>query len=186
MAWFKKKPDPISDRARALNEEIAALEAQIQQINEHKAQSPPPAKLRSTAIPHGETIQRGNESEASLSKPEIRNPKLETPQPHEPIFEEVDQDRLKAKGEMATPDHYNDLGVRKYDLPALLRRIRNHFRGPSTNNPKLVHYLAAGGVQGLRPLRYEKRVARNRFIFFVAILFLALLGILLVFWHGHR
>ena len=26
MAWFKRKPDPISDRARALNEEIARLE----------------------------------------------------------------------------------------------------------------------------------------------------------------
>lgn len=186
MAWFKKKADPISDRARALNEEIAALEAQIQQINEQKAQSPPPAKLRSTAIPHGETIQRGAELEAPPLKPETRNPKPETAQPHEPIFEEVDQDRLKARGEVATPDHYNELGVRKYDLPALLRRIRNHFRGPSTNNPKLVHYLAAGGVQGLRPLRYEKRVARNRFVFFVIILFLALLGILLAFWRGHR
>jgi hypothetical protein len=97
----------------------------------------------------------------------------------------VDQDRLKSRGEIATPEHYNELGVRKYDLPALLRRIRNHFRGPSTNNPKLVHYLAAGGVQGLRPLRYEKRVARNRFIFFVAILFFALLGIILVFLKHH-
>jgi len=184
MAWFKKKPDPISDRARALNEEIAALESQIQQLSEHKSPSPPAARLRSTAIPHGETIQRGAESEAPTSKPEARSQKPETPAPHEPIFEEVDQDRLKARGEVATPNHYNELGVRKYDLPALLRRIRNHFRGPSTNNPKLVHYLAAGGVQGLRPLRYEKRVARNRFIFFVALLFFALLGILLAFrWH---
>ena len=184
MAWFKKKPDPISDRARALNEEIAALESQIQQLSEHKPQSPPSARLRSTAIPHGETIQRGAESEVPASKPEARGQKPETPAHHEPIFEEVDQDRLKARGEVATPDHYNELGVRKYDLPALLRRIRNHFRGPSTNNPKLVHYLAAGGVQGLRPLRYEKRVARNRFIFFVALLFFALLGILLAFrWH---
>jgi len=184
MAWFKKKPDPISDRARALNEEIAALESQIQQLNEHKAQSPPPARLRSTAIPHGETIQRGIEPEAGGQKPEAKGQKTETPAPHEPIFEDVDQDRLKARGEVATPDHYNELGVRKYDLPALLRRIRNHFRGPSTNNPKLVHYLAAGGVQGLRPLRYEKRVARNRFVFFVVILFFALLGILLAFlWH---
>jgi cell division protein FtsB len=49
-----------------------------------------------------------------------------------------------------------------------------------------VSYLAAGGIQGLRPLRYEKRVARNRFIFFVIILFLALLGTLLVFLKGHR
>ena len=29
-------------------------------------------------------------------------------------------------------------------------------------NPKLVNYLAAGSIQGLRPMRYEKRVARNR------------------------
>jgi len=179
MAWFKKKPDLISDRARALNEEIAALEAEIQQLDAKRKEAPPPARLRSTAMPHGETIQR-------VAEAETRNPKLEGTKPPDPIFEEVDQDRLKARGDVATPDHYNDLGVRKYDLPALLRRIRNHFRGPSTNNPKLVHYLAAGGVQGLRPLRYEKRVARNRFIFFVAILFFALLGILAVFWHNHR
>ena len=96
-------------------------------------------------------------------------------------------DLLKARSEAATtPDHYNELGVRKYDLSALLRRIRDHFRGPSTTNPRLVSYLAAGGIQGLRPLRYEKRVARNRFIFFVVILFLALLGTLLVFLKGHR
>jgi hypothetical protein len=181
MAWFKKKPDPISDRARALNEEIAALEAEIQRLGSQREQAPPPAKLRSPAMPHGDRLPHAQESEALDSKPETRNPKLETPPPHEPIFEEVDQDRLKARGEVATPDHYNDLGVRKYDLPALLRRIRNHFRGPSTNNPKLVHYLAAGGVQGLRPLRYEKRVARNRFVFFVVLLFSALLGIILVF-----
>jgi hypothetical protein len=186
MAWFKKKPDPISDRARALNEEIAALEAQIQRLATERQHAPPPAKLRSTAMPHGETVQRSPEPETPASKPEIRNSKPETPKPHEPIFEEVDQDRLKARGEVATPDHYNDLGVRKYDLPALLRRIRNHFRGPSTNNPKLVHYLAAGGVQGLRPLRYEKRVARNRFLAFVILLFLALLGIILVFAKQHH
>jgi len=63
----------------------------------------------------------------------------------------------------------------------LLARIRNHFRGPSTTNPKLVSYLAAGGIQGLRPLRYEKRVARNRFILLVAVLFVILLGLVAVF-----
>jgi hypothetical protein len=73
---------------------------------------------------------------------------------------------------------FNDLGVRKYDLPGLLRRLRDFFQGPHTSNPKLVNYLAAGGVQGLRPLRKEKRVARNRFLFFSALLFLGLLGIL--------
>ena len=94
---------------------------------------------------------------------------------------------MEGRGEgTTTPEHFNELGVRKYDLPALLRRVREHFRGPSTSNPKLVSYLAAGGIQGLRPLRYEKRVARNRFIAFVAILFLLLLGTLVVFLKGQR
>ena len=71
--------------------------------------------------------------------------------------------------------------MRKYDLPALWNRLRNHFSGPSTSNPRLVNYLAAGGVHGLRPLRYEKRVARNRFIALALILFLILFGTLLVY-----
>ena len=43
-----------------------------------------------------------------------------------------------------------------------------------------MNYLAAGSIQGLRPLRYEKRVARNRFIFLVVVLVLVLWGILAV------
>jgi ABC-type microcin C transport system permease subunit YejB len=43
-----------------------------------------------------------------------------------------------------------------------------------------VNYLAAGSIQGLRPLRYEKRVARNRFIVFVVVLILALWGLIVM------
>jgi hypothetical protein len=102
----------------------------------------------------------------------------------DPIFEDVDRQRLKARGETgATREHYNELGVRKYDLPALLGRLRSHFRGPSTTNPKLVNYLAAGGIQGLRPLRYEKRVARNRFLVLIIVFFLVLLGLISAMRH---
>jgi hypothetical protein len=175
MAWLKKKPDPISDRARALNDEIAALEAQIKTLDAQVQRHQDHPRLRSTALPHGMTL-----SHASSPTP----PLAPSSGPHEPIFEEVDQDRLQARAEThTTPEHYNELGVRKYDLPALFRRIRNHFRGPSTTNPKLVSYLAAGGIQGLRPLRYEKRVARNRFIFLVVFLLLMLLGLLATLIH---
>ena len=177
MAWLKRKPDPISDRARTLNDEIARLESQIKELGAQLQHDPPQPRLRSTALPQGSTL---GHSAPPLAAPPAR--KVE-----EPIFEEMGQDLLKPRNDGATtPEHYNDLGVRKYDLPALLRRLRQHFKGPSTTNPKLVSYLAAGGIQGLRPLRYEKRVARNRFIFFVIILFLALLGTLLVFLKGHR
>jgi hypothetical protein len=176
MAWLRKKPDPISDRARALNDEIARLDAQIKELGSQLQQGQSQPRLRSTALPHGATVNRTAPAPPAPPAP---------PMAEEPIFEEVGQHLLKARSEAATtPEHYNDLGVRKYDLTALLRRIRDHFRGPSTTNPKLVSYLAAGGIQGLRPLRYEKRVARNRFIVFVIILFLALLGTLLVFRKG--
>ena len=48
-----------------------------------------------------------------------------------------------------------------------------------------MNYLAAGGVHGLRPMRYEKRVARNRFILLVVVLFLILLGVISVFVRNH-
>jgi len=178
MAWFRKNSDPLSDRARALNNEIADLESQIKKLDARlqrdQAESQP--RLRSTAIPQGATVNHELQDSAEAS-PVVKVQ-------DEPIFEEVHIDRLQDKSEqVTTPMHYNELGVRKYDLPALLRRVRDQFRGPSTTNPQLVSYLAAGGIQGLRPMRYEKRVARNRFIVLVAVLFLALLGIILLFRH---
>jgi hypothetical protein len=176
MAWFNKKTDPISDRARALNQEIADLEAQIQSLDARIQADHSQPRLRSTAVPRN-SAWRDSAPVSPVPAP---------PAAHEPIFEEVDQNLLRPRAEgAATPEHFNELGVRKYDLLALFRRVQNHFRGPSTTNPKLVSYLAAGGIQGLRPMRYEKRVARNRFIVLVAALFLIGLGIIAVYVH-HR
>lgn len=174
MAQPKKKPDPITDKARALNDEIAALEAQIKKLDEQLQRTPTP-KFRSTTNPH--------------STPVSYVPEKSTPPPPpkpEPVFEDVKIKSLNPGAENEVPEIYNDLGVRKYDLPALWNRVRNHFRGPTTNNPRLVTYLAAGGVQGLKPLRYEKRVARNRFIGLAFVLLLILLGIVLLVAQHHR
>jgi hypothetical protein len=187
MGVFKKKPDPISERARELNAKIAALEAQIQRLSEekpaaptapesaspprrHEAEPPPSAaphapspqpRLRSTALPHGPTIH------PTASAPPA-------PPPQEPIFEELDPERFEAEEKPSPPE----LGMRKKGFLPFLDKMKIHFRGPATSNPKLVNYLAAGSIQGLRPLRYEKRVARNRFIVLAGVLILALWGIL--------
>jgi hypothetical protein len=76
--------------------------------------------------------------------------------------------------------HFNDLGVRKYDLPEAWRRLLNRFRGQSTRNPKLVTYLATGSIRGLQPLRYEKRIARNNFLLMTFVFLLALSWLILV------
>jgi hypothetical protein len=173
MALLKKKSDPISDRARTLNDQIAALESEIKKLDTQIQRVPAP-KFRSTAMPHGATVARTAESTPA--------PK---PAAHEPVFEKINQEPLQARAAAESADHYNDLGVRKYDLPALWQRLRNHLRGPTTTNPRLVNYLAAGGVHGLRPMRYEKRVARNRFILLVVVLFLILIWIVSLFVKNH-
>lgn len=174
MAAAKKKGakealnESISERARLLNEQISSLEAEIKKLDSQLQRAPTP-RLRSTAIPHGNTVSRKSETPPSK------------PAPAEPVFEEIKT--LKPAAEMEPPDRFNELGVRKYDLPALFQKLRDQFKRPTSSNPRLVNYLAAGGVHGLRPLRYEKRVARNRFILFTIFLLIILLGTLLAFVH---
>lgn len=178
MGLFKKKPDPISERAKLLTGQIAALESEIKKLAAKKDSGDVSPALPSSSV--------ASPSDAAASHPRLRSTAL----PHraaslgtvttsqEPIFEEVGQSRIQAEMESATPAHYNDLGVRKYDLASAWKRLKNHFKGPVTSNPKLVHYLSAGSIQGLRPLRYEKRVARNRFIFFAVTLLAVLWGLI--------
>ena len=160
MGFFQKKRDPISERALALNEQIKALESQIKHLSTEAALPQP--RFRSSTGPRGVTIHPSREV---------------APREH---FEPVDHTPLQSPAPQVTREHYNELGVRKYDLLAGWQRVKNIFKTPPASNPKLVNYLAAGSIQGLRPLRYEKRVARNRFIFFVAVLLLMLWG--LVWW----
>jgi hypothetical protein len=178
MAAEKKKGnkgapnDPISERARALNDQISSLEAEIKKLDNQIQRAPAP-KLRSTAIPYGNTVSRKAESPPPPPKPAAAA---------EPVFEEIKT--LKPAGESEPADRFNELGVRKYDFPGLVQKVRELFKRPTASNPRLVHYLAAGGVHGLRPLRYEKRVARNRFWFLTISLLVILVGILYVFLHS--
>ncbi len=168
MGLFKKKADPISQRAKALNAEIAALEAKIQKLNSQPAKTANEPRVRSTAFP-------GRIAAAPPPPPATR----------EPIFEDVDQNRLQASEPVTPPQQYNQLGVRKYDLLGFLGRMKGNFRSRPAANPKLVNYLAAGSIQGLRPLRYEKRVARNRFVVVTIVLVLAAWGVIAMFIRHH-
>ena len=165
MGLFNKKADPISERERRLNEEIAALETQIRRLDKQAAQATAPA-------PAGPRLR------ASGPAAPRREPAPAATAPRTPVFEPNDYQKSGANLEPeTTPQHFNELGVRKFDLPAAWRRLRNYLRGPGAHNPKLVSYLAAGSIKGLRPLRYEKRVARNRFIALFLILVVLIWGL---------
>jgi hypothetical protein len=186
MGFFRKKADPISERARALNQQIAALESEIERLSEQqenqdrpKPPSPAPAeaarpprqqpRLRSTALPHGHS---GATMQAQ-SQPQPANP------PEEPALEDVNPFRVETEP-APPPERAEQLGVRNPEPASMWQRIKNNFRAQPMANPKLVNYLAAGSIHGLRPLRYERRVARNRFLLLVVALAIMLWGLLAV------
>ena len=161
MGLFNRKPDPIADRERALKAKIAALEGQIQDLHGKIEEDQAQPKLRSTALPHAPPAPSGSGAAG------------------EPTFEEVSHQRVHHQaGPESTPEHYNELGIRKYDLGATVRRLLHHLRGSPGSNPKLVNYLAAGSIHGLKPLRYEERIARNRFLALLALFVVIILGVI--------
>ncbi|MCX8091767.1 MAG: hypothetical protein N3I86_12695 [Verrucomicrobiae bacterium] len=176
MALWKKKSDPLSERARALQRQIATLEAQIRDLQTTLARTPaaPAHTACPLRTPPANVVPRAVESRPAPTPPRA--------EPQEPVFEEVSRSPLKTDAAPPEPqDLYNEMGVRKFDFTALVRRWRQRWHHTPTLNPRLISYLAAGGVQGLRPLRKEKRIARNRFLLLVAILLLLLFGTLWMF-----
>ena len=175
MGLFKRKADPISDRARELNREISELEEKIRRLNDDASTAKPapaplpPAdvapgwgKMRSTARPMGPTPHSAAGS-AAADPMRGQAPRWEPPP------------TTTAPKE---PGVYNEFGVRKFDLPGLWKQVKEQFTGKPSANPKLISLLAAGQIQGMRPLKIEKRVARNRFIAVTIIFILALWGII--------
>lgn len=186
MALFKKKHDPVSQRAKAIDQQIAALEAEIKKLSEQPAPPPPPPARPGSVTPLPSLTSATPAFKTALGQARLRSTALphrtptETASTHDPIFEELNQPQIKADTEPPAPLP-EDLGTRKSDLSSWWQRFIRHFHGPVTSNPKLVNYLAAGSIQGLQPLRYEKRVARNRFIFFAIVLSLVLWGLIVMF-----
>jgi hypothetical protein len=158
MGFFKKQSDPISERSSQLTAKIAELESKIKQLSQ-RTEPEDHRRFRSTAYPPG-----ARPSHSSTNG--------------DPVFERVDQKQLKEVPEpLATARHDDETGARKFDFVEWMERLKRHFRGPPAANPKLVNYLAAGNIQGLRPLRYEKRVARNRFVALTMVLVIVLFGL---------
>ena len=147
MPLFEKKADPLSSRERELNQQMARLEAELQKLTT-EAPKPVPAKPREPAPTPAPSAQPFAPPRASVSAPPA--------------------------GANPATSHFNDRGVRKFDLVAFWMGLKNHLSGPGGNNPAMAKMLAAGSIHGLRPLRRERRVARNRFIF----LFVTLLAVL--------
>lgn len=142
-----QKEDPISDRTRALTEEIAALESQIREL--------------------GSRLQSGKSTQSHQG-----------PVSHEPVFEPVSSGRLPRTAQPIKKATKSAPAAAS--PPGLWKRFTRSLRPAESANPRLINYLAAGSIQGLRPLRYEKRVARNRVLALSLILLFVIWGLIAV------
>jgi hypothetical protein len=179
MGLFRKKPDPLAQRAQSLNRRIAELEAEIARLNQHLPTSDSPPASISTPVPAQDPARPNNPQQRS--KPS----QTQSPNPsHEPVFEDMPPRPLEPKNPTPQGKESVQLGLKRPLWSEWWRRLKRQFVDPPPANEKLVNYLAAGSIQGLRSLRYERRIARNRIIFVCVVLGLLLWGVLVVVWHS--
>lgn len=173
MAWWRRKSDPWSERERALAERIRSLEEEIRRL-EGELQ-----RVRNIGV----------EEVGPAHPPSQRRLTATAPDPR-PTMPPATTRQFPAAGSSGagvvespahTPHLYNEFGQRKYDLPGWWRSLKARWSAaPPPASSELVRLLAAGGAPELRPLRYERRIARNRFLALLTVLVLVVIGILFV------
>lgn len=164
MALFQRQADPISERERALAMEMQALEEQIAALSDEAKETEQLPRVRSTVRPR---------------QIPARNP-FSTGQ--DVVFEPVDNEPITDPEPLdVNSAHYNEQGVKKLDLVRVWKQIQAYLRRSPGAQSKFVNYLAAGSIQGIRPLRYERRIARNRFLVMFGVLVLVMFSIFALF-----
>lgn len=186
MAWFKKKRSPIEERLGELDEQIAALEAQLRRQQEQEAArraAPPTPTPDAHAGNHREPTAA---PEKSTQRPRFRTtvtPRGVSPvhgiEPHEvdyfarrdkPVdfsLETGNEPSARPAGGSAAEPSSNDAS------PGFLGQVGRLLgrQKPAGQTERLASFLSTGSFQRIKPLKYEKRVARNRFVVLLLILF---------------
>lgn len=180
MGLFRKKADPLAQRAQSLNRRIAELEAEIARLSQN-----PGAAAGSARRPAPDTPS-ATPRPSPVAVPVPPSPPSAPPAPvlnHEPVFERMPARPVDPRAAEPAGREAVNLGLKRPVWSQWWRRLKAQFVDPPPTNEKLVNYLAAGGIQGLRPLRFERRIARNRIIFVCVVLGLLLWGLLVMFRH---
>ena len=154
MGWFTKPKDPMASRQEALEREIAQLQRRIADLSTQPLPPPRPASRQPAPVvpasPH-----------ATSQAVPSRNTPTPAPRPSAGIPTGLESG--------APPDRYN--------LVEAWGRLKSRLGARPRQPSGLVNLMAAGSVHGLRPLRYERKIARRRFILSLSFLLLVLYGI---------
>lgn len=185
MAWFQKKKSPVDRRLDQLNDQIAELESQLRKQQEEAQRRA--AEAANPPQPDGQG--RGQTADASQpvtqapkipDKPRFRttvNPRGVSPvhgiEPHEVDFFARRDRPVDFSLESEAPAKSKSADANKTVPPTAqpkVLQVINDFLNlfnkpkPQPQQERLASYLTTGSFQRLKPLRYERRVARTRLI----------------------
>jgi hypothetical protein len=182
MPWWKKKQSPVERRMEQLDQRIAELQAQLRA--RPKPEPLPPVEEPAASQPNGQETEPDAPASPpkAQSRPRFRTtvtPKSATPvhgiEPHEVDFfarkdrgVNFDLEASDATGGKGASDHKSPGPPQS---PGLFDGLAGLFSKPKPPpaQDRLASYLTTGSFQRIKPLKYEKRVARNRLIAVVLI-----------------
>lgn len=159
MGWFTKPKDPMSARQAELDREIQAIQRRISDLSARplpQARPTPPPSSSSRSAP---SIQSTSSSWSTFEASSVRP----TPAP--------------APISVAGPRTGPAVPADRFNLVEVWQRWMQRLGGQPRRPSGLVNLMAAGSVHGLRPLRYERKIARRRFLLSLGLLLLLLYGI---------
>jgi hypothetical protein len=157
MAWFGKRQNVLDRRLREIDKELGNLDSQVRRLQRAPGKGAPP-KSASTVYP------------SNHPPPAEAAPAAPTPDRGRVSFGTPRQRELWSRHAPEEEVHPPGGGGRSWWQQFFPARQR-----PA--DPKLVSYLSTGSFKAMRPLRYERRMARYRFLFSFALLVGALLAL---------
>jgi hypothetical protein len=157
MAWFGKRQSALDRRLREIDKELDDLDAQVRRLQR--------APGRGGPIKTGSTVYPSNRTPPAEAAPPVTGGSamsFGTPRQRELWSQSAPEDEAAV-----------DNGGAQAWWRSLFRPR------PRPLDPKLVSYLSTGSFKTVRPLRYERRMARYRFAFSFALLAGTLLVVVL-------
>ena len=157
MGWFRKKQGPLDRQLHAIDEQLRQLDAQVRQLRRS------PGKAIGTFQPGSTTFPAGQRSPANAAP--IQPSPAETP------------GTAQREPDLHLPRE-RDLWSRPTTEEQQLRSSGNRQpwwrvlfgSRPGPHDPRLLNYLSTGSFKTVRPLRYERRMARYRYAFSFGVL----------------
>jgi hypothetical protein len=146
MGWFRKQQGPLDRQLRELDKQLRQLDAQVRQLQRS------PAKALGKFQPASTTFPTSRGAPAGAMPPAAPEPEL----------------RLPRERDLWSRPAAEEQRVRSGERQPWWRLLFGAQAKP--RDPRLVSYLSTGSFKTVRPLRYERRMARYRYAFSFAVL----------------